>query len=136
MLRRLLRGRRPVDELGLREGGRFRPCSRDNHACSQSDDPRYRVEPIAFLEGEDGDATRARLLDVIGRWPRARVVTAEGDYLHVEDRTFVGFVDDLELHVNRELRVVEVHSASRLGHSDLGCNRKRVERLREGMRSA
>jgi uncharacterized protein (DUF1499 family) len=41
------------------------------------------------------------------------------------------FVDDLELRLDAEKGVVHVRSASRLGYSDFGVNRERVEMLRK-----
>jgi uncharacterized protein (DUF1499 family) len=41
-----------------------------------------------------------------------------------------GFVDDLELHLRAAEGVIAVRSASRLGYSDLGVNRRRIEDLR------
>jgi len=41
-----------------------------------------------------------------------------------------GFVDDLEIRVDRPAGLIHVRSASRVGHGDAGVNRKRVERLR------
>jgi uncharacterized protein (DUF1499 family) len=43
---------------------------------------------------------------------------------------FFGFVDDLELHLCPSQNLIAVRSASRLGHSDFGVNRKRIENLR------
>ena len=40
------------------------------------------------------------------------------------------FTDDLEFLLDRERGVIDVRSASRVGYSDLGANRKRVEALR------
>ncbi len=40
------------------------------------------------------------------------------------------FVDDLELRLRPAERRIEIRSASRLGWSDMGVNRKRVETLR------
>jgi uncharacterized protein (DUF1499 family) len=40
------------------------------------------------------------------------------------------YVDDVEFWANTEAGVVELRSASRLGHSDLGANRARMERVR------
>jgi uncharacterized protein (DUF1499 family) len=45
-----------------------------------------------------------------------------------------GFVDDLELHLRPAEKLIAVRSAARLGHSDLGVNRKRVEGLRAVLR--
>jgi len=53
------------------------------------------------------------------------------DYLHAEcSSAFFGFVDDLELHLRPGQGTIAVRSAARLGHSDFGVNRKRVEKLR------
>jgi uncharacterized protein (DUF1499 family) len=43
----------------------------------------------------------------------------------------MGFVDDVEFVVNPAQRLIDVRSASRLGHSDLGVNRKRIEAVRQ-----
>jgi uncharacterized protein (DUF1499 family) len=42
----------------------------------------------------------------------------------------MGFVDDVEFLAEPAAGLVHVRSASRLGHSDLGVNRKRIEDLR------
>ncbi|MEE9447384.1 MAG: DUF1499 domain-containing protein [Arenicellales bacterium] len=52
------------------------------------------------------------------------------DYLaaNFTSRVF-GFVDDLELRLDAELKQIHVRSASRVGHSDLGKNNQRVDAL-------
>jgi uncharacterized protein (DUF1499 family) len=51
--------------------------------------------------------------------------------LHAEvTSSFFGFVDDLELHLRPADRMIAVRSASRLGYSDFGVNRARIEHLR------
>ncbi|CAA0081982.1 Uncharacterised protein [BD1-7 clade bacterium] len=42
----------------------------------------------------------------------------------------LGFVDDMQVRLDPTHQHLEVYSASRVGHSDLGVNRKRVERFR------
>ena len=42
----------------------------------------------------------------------------------------MGFVDDLELHLRPAGDIIAIRSASRVGLSDLGVNRRRVEDLR------
>jgi uncharacterized protein (DUF1499 family) len=52
--------------------------------------------------------------------------------LQIEARSrLLGFVDDIEMRV-RGNRVV-VRSASRVGYSDLGKNRRRLESIRQAM---
>jgi uncharacterized protein (DUF1499 family) len=50
-------------------------------------------------------------------------------YLRVELRTTF-FVDDAEFLLDRERHLIQVRSASRLGYSDLGKNRRRMEEIR------
>lgn len=128
---RLRPAARPAN-LGVRDG-RLADCpDSPNCVSSRATDPGHRVEPIRF----DGDPAAAwqRLRSVAAGWPRWRVITDAEGYLHVEARTLVfGFVDDLECQLDPEARVIHVRSASRVGHSDLGVNRVRVERLRAAL---
>ena len=63
--------------------------------------------------------------------PNAELAKRDGDYAHaVWSTSLIGFRDDVELLLDREARAIHVRSASRVGHSDLGANRKRVDALR------
>ena len=50
-------------------------------------------------------------------------------YLRVELRTLL-FIDDGEFLMDPTNKVIQVRSASRLGYSDLGKNRSRIEDIR------
>lgn len=135
-----LQGRAP-DDLGLREG-RFKPPSAtDNSVSSQAGlwpgHPRREAAAIAPLAlVGDGPATLQRLHTVVTALPGARVVTFEGDYLRVEFTTpLMKYTDDTEFWVDRAAGVIQFRSASRLGRSDLGTNRKRIELIRARMQS-
>ena len=65
--------------------------------------------------------------------PRTAAVDSGPDYLRVEFRTRLGFVDDGEFALERPTRVIHVRSASRVGDSDLGKDRRRVEELRKAL---
>ena len=120
--------RRRPEGLGLADG-RLAACpDKPNCVGSQSDDPAHGVAPLAYA-GDRAEA-RERLRALLADDPRAAVVTATDDYLHAEFRAFV-FVDDVEFYLPADEPVVHVRSASRVGHSDLGANRRRVEALRE-----
>jgi uncharacterized protein (DUF1499 family) len=60
------------------------------------------------------------------------IVVEEPNYLRVEFRTTF-FVDDGEFLLNEEGRRIEMRSASRVGYSDLGKNRARLEEIRRGL---
>jgi uncharacterized protein (DUF1499 family) len=116
--------------LGVQAGKLARCPESPNCVSSQAQDEGHRIAPLAY--NGDAAAAIARLAQVIA-WQRgATVVTQRGDYIYATFQTPVmGFVDDVEFVVNPAQRVIDVRSASRLGHSDLGVNRKRIEAVRE-----
>jgi uncharacterized protein (DUF1499 family) len=92
-------------------------------------DTEHSVAPIAFV-GE-GKAAIAKLKSIIEGSERTKIIQADDNYLYAEFASkLMGFVDDVEFHADDSAKVIHVRSASRLGQSDLGVNRKRVEELR------
>jgi uncharacterized protein (DUF1499 family) len=120
---------RPVN-LGP-QGARLLECSPSpNCVSSQAERADQRVEPLKFT-GTVKDA-KLRLRQAVESMSGARVLRDEGNYLYAEYRTRVfGFIDDVEFLVDESASVIHVRSASRLGYSDLGTNRRRVEALRQ-----
>jgi uncharacterized protein (DUF1499 family) len=116
--------------------GRLCACpDSPNCVSSQASDPAHRVEPIAF-EGEPA-AALDRLRRVVVSLPRARIASAGENYLHAEFTSLLfRFVDDVELLVDPVQRLIHVRSASRVGYSDLGANRRRVEAIRRAFERA
>jgi len=116
--------------LGLSEGA-LRPCpDSTNCVCSeQMFGPRssQKIESFSVGDGKPAEAWRA-LIEAVKA--EGGSVTVEMDrYLRAEFRVPVfGFVDDFEARLGEG--AIEVRSASRVGQSDLGANRSRVERLR------
>lgn len=113
--------------VGLTEG-RLRACpDRPNCVCSDYGGASG-IEPIAY-DGADADAWRG-LRTVIGQ-AGGRIEQDGDDYLWATFRTpLLRFVDDMEARLDRERGVIHIRSASRVGYSDLGANRERVEALR------
>src|SRR5262245_46525481 len=106
-------------------GDRLRDCPYSpNCVCSDAEQESRRVPPFA-LAVPSSEAWR-EVRAAVKAMPRTRIVTVTSDYLHAECRSLVlSFVDDLELHLRVEAREIAVRSASRVGYSDLGVNRKR-----------
>jgi uncharacterized protein (DUF1499 family) len=115
------------DDLGVKDG-RLAPCKKTPNCVSSQADPADRehyIGPIAF-HGTIRDLRRA-----VESMPRSTVIREDGDYLYAEYRTpLMRYVDDLELYYVPHQNLVHVRSASRLGRSDFGVNRKRIEALR------
>ncbi len=72
-----------------------------------------------------------RLRTVIAAMPRATVVAASDSALRAEFRSrLLRFVDDVDRVADPAASVIQIRSASRVGYSDLGANRQRVEAIR------
>ena len=73
----------------------------------------------------------AKLKGAIESLGKTKIITATDNYLYAEfTSALMGFVDDVEFLVDDGAKVIQVRSASRLGESDLGVNRKRIETIR------
>jgi uncharacterized protein (DUF1499 family) len=125
-------GTRPAN-LGIKDG-RLAPCpSTPNCVSSDAADDAHAVPQFQLVVPPD-EGWRAVRTAIEGL-PRTKIVSSTDDYLHAEcSRAVFGFVDDLELHLRPAEKLIAVRSAARLGYSDLGVNRKRVESLREVLR--
>jgi len=62
---------------------------------------------------------------------RTKIITQADNYIYAQSTSrLMGFVDDVEFYFNPETNLIDVRSASRIGESDLGVNRKRIEQIR------
>jgi uncharacterized protein (DUF1499 family) len=122
-------GVRPAN-LGVREG-RLAPCpSYLNCVSSQSTDKEHSVEPLSY--SSPTPEAMAALKNIILQKKRTKIVTETSTYLHAEFTSALWrFVDDVEFSFDENAKRIHMRSASRLGKSDLGVNRKRVEAIRE-----
>ena len=63
--------------------------------------------------------------------PRTQIVEINGDYLHAEATSkWMKYVDDLEVSFLPESKILLIRSESRVGESDLGVNKKRIDLLK------
>lgn len=110
--------------------GRLHPCP-DTPNCVCSEYPKQAaafVDPLV-IDSESGAAwewAQKAVTDMGGELSRV-----EDDYLAATFRTpLFRFVDDVELRLDRAKGLIHIRSASRVGRSDVGTNRKRVAELR------
>lgn len=121
-------GKRPSN-LGVRDG-KLAPCpSTPNCVCSQSEDAGHKIEPLTYKSTPQVAYTQ--LKQAIESQPRTKIITQSPNYLYAEfTSAIIKFVDDVEFYLDEGAKVIHVRSASRLGQSDLGVNRKRIETIR------
>jgi uncharacterized protein (DUF1499 family) len=122
-------GVNPPDSLGL-DARRLAPCPDEPHCvCSESTEINSGIDPLAF--SGDPSAAWERAAEAV-RAMGGSIVTQRDDYLHATFTTrLLRFVDDLELRLDADARVIHVRSSSRIGYYDFNVNRRRVERLRD-----
>ncbi len=108
-------------DLGVHAGG-LSPCETSAH-CARAD------WPIA-----DPTAAFATLQAVVATSPRTRIVEQRPGYLHATATSqLFGFVDDLELYAQEGTGSLQARSVSRLGDSDLGVNKQRLQALHQAL---
>lgn len=124
----LFAGKRP-NNLGVQDG-KLAPCpSSPNCVSSQSEDAGHKIEPLTYKSTPQ--VALAQLKQAIESLPRTKIITETPNYLYAEfTSAMMGFVDDVEFYLDEDAKVIHLRSASRLGQSDLGVNRKRIENIR------
>jgi uncharacterized protein (DUF1499 family) len=121
----------PPTNLGVKEGKLLECPNTPNCVNSQSpaSDSEHSIAPLSY--SSTPEQALANLKTVVENLPRTKIVSEADDYIYAEFTTAImGFVDDVEFYLDKSQNVIHVRSASRLGQSDLGANRKRVEEIR------
>ncbi|NES72296.1 MAG: DUF1499 domain-containing protein [Okeania sp. SIO2D1] len=125
----LFAGTRP-DNLGV-YSGRLAPCPNSpNCVSSYSQDAEHGIPSLSY-DSNNPETAIANLKQIIASMSRTNIVKEDKNYLYAEFTSkIMGFVDDVEFYVDEEANAIQLRSASRLGESDLGVNRERVETIR------
>lgn len=124
-------------ELGV-ENGQLTLCpDRPNCVNSQAQDEQHAIAPIVAT-GTPSDV-KNELLEVLDKSKGSYIVAVEGNYIRAEFTSNIfRFVDDVEFYIPdqaTEELTVHVRSASRVGYSDFGVNRKRIETIRRKLKA-
>ena len=113
------------------DGARLGDCpSSPNCVCSEMapGSPAF-IEPWPIPHEVAPEAAFEALVALVSE--RASVNARQPLYLHAVFKTrWLRFRDDFEARLDPTARVIHVRSASRLGRSDFGANRARVNKLR------
>ncbi|MBF2015444.1 MAG: DUF1499 domain-containing protein [Rivularia sp. T60_A2020_040] len=123
-------GTRP-NNLGINNGKLAACPNSPNCVSSQSPttDATHFIQPLNYTDTPE--KALSDLKAVIESEPRTKIINESSNYLYAEFKSaLMGYVDDVEFYVDSSSNTIHVRSASRLGQSDLGVNRKRVETIR------
>lgn len=104
-----------------------------NCVSSQASDPDRRVAPLKG--GDSAEQARQRLTAVLDSLPRVSWTAPTEQRIEAQFTSLIfRFTDDVIFEIEED-GSIQVRSASRIGYSDLGANRSRVEMLRERLAS-
>ncbi|MCG6938543.1 MAG: DUF1499 domain-containing protein [Gammaproteobacteria bacterium] len=126
-----------MPNLGV-NNNKLAPCPKTpNCVSSQAHDEEHYIDPVKYAGTQQ--QAHDRLLRIIESEKRTKILTNQKNYIRVEfTSALFRFVDDVEFYFPNEKpdeKIIHVRSASRVGSSDLGVNRKRIERIRSKFHS-
>ena len=124
-------GSRPAN-LGI-QAGKLAACpATPNCVSSQAADGTHTIAPLTYTSTRE--AAFAKLKSVVRSLPRTQIITETDTYIYAEFTSkLMGFVDDVEFALDPASSAIQVRSASRLGESDLGVNRDRIQAIRAAL---
>jgi len=100
-----------------------------NCVCTLGVAEEHAIAPYRYRKPRD--EAKAVLKQVFSERSRTKLVQEEEAYLHYEVRSLLfRFVDDVEILFDDASKTIHFRSASRMGHSDFGVNRRRMEEIR------
>ena len=113
----------PPQNIG-EQNGRLAACPESpNCVSSFESDTEHGIQPL--------QASLRDVEQILLELDEANIVESKEGYLYAEFTSrLMRYVDDVEFLEDSEKGIIHVRSASRLGYSDLGANRKRIENIR------
>jgi uncharacterized protein (DUF1499 family) len=117
------------EALGRQEGLLAHCPDKPNCVCSEfEEDAEHYLAPLRYV-GRSPRQAWSDLVAVIEELG-GEVVTSDGNYLAATfSSALFGFVDDVECRLDPLTETIHIRSASRVGHSDMGVNQKRVAEM-------
>ncbi|MGP4081670.1 DUF1499 domain-containing protein [Pseudalkalibacillus sp. R45] len=101
-----------------------------NCVSSQSASEKHNISPISY--NSSSDHAYETILKVLNNMSGTKVVEEAKDYIRAECKSkWLKVVSDLEFLLDESKKIIDVRAASRVGYTDLGVNRKRVEYIRQ-----
>jgi len=124
-------GERPQN-LGA-VNGRLAECPpTPNCVSSFAEDAEHQISPLQF--SSTPEQLTQNLKNILHETAGARIIITWDHYIRAEFTSKVfRFVDDVEFLLDPQTQTLHFRSASRVGHSDLGVNRKRIETLKTAL---
>lgn len=110
--------------------GVFANCpEKPNCVSTKESNKKNYIEPIKYLSSLD--EAKTVLILTINSFNSSKIKDEQESFIYVEFVSEIfGFVDDAEFYFIKP-GIIDFRSASRIGYSDLGVNRERMEIIRD-----
>lgn len=113
----------PPQDIGVRDGRLIACPESPNCVSSYESSEEHSIAPL--------EANLSQIQQILLTMDAANIVEQSGNYLYAEfTSSLMGYVDDVEFLYDPTSNSTQVRSASRVGYSDMGANRSRVEAIR------
>lgn len=120
--------------LGVKNG-KLTDCPQSpNCVSTQTKQEDKKMNPLQF--SKDLDTTKRLIKEVLNQRERTTIESESDNYLHsIVQTKWLKFKDDVEFYFDEDARIVHFRSASRVGYSDFGVNKKRMNEITEHYQS-
>ena len=125
----VIKNNRIPSDIGI-ENGKLSPIPKSpNAVSSQTDDvKKKKVEPLVFKD--TFEVTKKAVLSAFEKYGNIEIIKNNENYIHAVNKTgIMKYKDDIEIFFDVNERLVHYRSASRIGYSDMGLNRKRYNEI-------
>ncbi|WP_227395415.1 DUF1499 domain-containing protein [Jeotgalibacillus aurantiacus] len=113
------------------ENGRLLPISsKPNNVSTQTDQSDKKMEPLPYRGSKED--SKARLKKILHANEKITIKNESENMIYaIETSSFFRFKDDIDFLFDDENQVIHFRSASRTGYSDMGVNKKRMQKITE-----
>lgn len=115
--------------LGVGDGKLAKMPNTPNAVSSQTDIEDKKVEPLKF--NGNLEETKTKIVNIINNYEGTKIIKSEKNYIHVVFTTGgMKYKDDVEFYFDEKNKIIHFRSASRVGYSDMGLNKKRFDEIK------
>lgn len=115
--------------------GQFRPCPDKPNCVNSEATDDHQIAPFSIISSTE--QTWTALQEAIEAYDEesATIILSTAEHIYAEFETpLMGYVDDVEFHLQAQKKLIQIRSASRVGHGDMGANKARIDNLRASLR--
>lgn len=124
-----------VQQSSFAQSGQLKVCSDASNCVSSQANDSHAIEPFLLVSPSEG--AWQKVISILSKVERVTIIHTDDKNIQAEAISLIfRFVDDIDFVFNKTEKRIDIRSASRIGYSDFGVNRKRLEALRLALQKA